>query len=539
MPVLAIMLSGLIEFGFALNQFLNILDAAREGARFGADGDPTLRASCTEIPGVDNDGDKIVNDCPDPGLGAGGNGFPDDYIDPNDLNTTCAVTNDYYMQVACVVMQTANPIQFDPALDNVVVSIYRVYDDPLYPPPDNSPKESYILGRLPDYSQEPDLSAHDPISTTQRLYGQWRLFDNDNVSVFSQSDIAARLLDDAPGAGILVVEVFYNYHMVLGLPWITQFVRNPLPLYSYTIIPVPAAEPRPTPTPTPTPTNTFTPTPTATPTLLPTDTSTPANTATPTSTDTPTETPVPTDTPPGCGFIDGDASDGIGSTLTVANSTVWADGAQAATVTVSVFDNCNQPVSGQVVVLNSSRGGFDIITLLSQVGNQTIFIVQSDEVGTSTFDAEINPVSPSPVAVTQTGNATFVCVNGAGSPLSFVPTDVQFGFTNPQNPPAPLTHALRALTITWDDQTDTRRLVSVKMGSTVIWSNAGGVTSPFTINVGDWISPNRTINPGTSRSLTLSLSAPAAGGTYTLNPNMWDDGAGGSQCTAAPVSANR
>jgi hypothetical protein len=95
------------------------------------------------------------------------------------------------------------------------------------------------------------------------------------------------------------------------------------------------------------------------------------------------------------------------------------------------------------------------------------------------------------------------------------------------------------MTITWDDQTDTRRLTSVKMLSTVIWSNAGGVTSPFTINVGDWISPNRTINPGTSKSLTLSFSAPAAGGAYTLNPNSWDDGGGGSICTSAPVSVNR
>src|SRR5574341_717189 len=185
LPVLAIMLSGLIEFGFALNQFLNILDAAREGARFGADGDPTLRASCTDK--TDNDGDKIVDDCPDPGIGAGGNGFPDDYIDPNDRTATCAVTNDYYMQVACVVMQTANPIQFDPALDDIVVSIYRVYDDPVV-----VPRDTYILGRLPDYTQNPDLSAHDPISATQRLEGQWRLFGN-RESIFSQADIQSRL----------------------------------------------------------------------------------------------------------------------------------------------------------------------------------------------------------------------------------------------------------------------------------------------------------------------------------------------------------
>ena len=39
------MLTGLLEFGFALNQYLNALDAAREGARYASDGDPLLRES--------------------------------------------------------------------------------------------------------------------------------------------------------------------------------------------------------------------------------------------------------------------------------------------------------------------------------------------------------------------------------------------------------------------------------------------------------------------------------------------------------------
>jgi len=172
------------------------------------------------------------------------------------------------------------------------------------------------------------------------------------------------------------------------------------------------------------------------------------------------------------------------------------------------------------------------------VGNQSTFIVQSDTVGTSILTATMNAASD-PVVLNQTGTVTFVCVNGAGSPFSFTATDVQFGFSNPHNPPTPLTRSLQSLTVTWDDQTDTRRLTSVKMGATVIWSNAGGVTSPFTIDIADWISPNRTINPGASRSLTLSFNTPAAGGAYTLNPNIWDDGAGGSECIAAPVSANR
>jgi hypothetical protein len=192
------------------------------------------------------------------------------------------------------------------------------------------------------------------------------------------------------------------------------------------------------------------------------------------------------------------------------------------------------------VALISSRGGLDEPPIeLSWIGHVHTFIVQSGNVGASIFTAFIDP-STANVPVTPTGPVTFVCMNGAGSPFSFTATDVQFGFSNPQNPPTPLTRSLQALTITWDDQSDTRRLTSVKMGATVIWSNAGGVASFFTIDIPDWIpGANRTINPGASRSLTLSFNTPAAGGTYTLNPNIWDDGGGGSECIAAPVSANR
>jgi hypothetical protein len=204
---------------------------------------------------------------------------------------------------------------------------------------------------------------------------------------------------------------------------------------------------------------------------------------------TPTPTPTVTNTPSTCGQIDPALS-----TLTVTDATVWADGTQAATVTVAVFDNCGQPVSGPAVGLNSSRGAFDIITEISWVGNQHTFIFRSDIVGTSILTATVNPASD-PVVLNQIGTLNFVCVNGAGSPFSFTVTDVQFGFSNPQNPPTPLMRSLRSLTITWDDQTDTRLLTTVKMGATVIWSS-GGVTSPFTINVGDWTNPDRTINPG-------------------------------------------
>jgi hypothetical protein len=41
----------------------------------------------------------------------------------------------------------------------------------------------------------------------------------------------------------MLVEVFYAYDQLLKLPWITAFLADPLPMHTYTIIPVPAAEP--------------------------------------------------------------------------------------------------------------------------------------------------------------------------------------------------------------------------------------------------------------------------------------------------------
>ena len=40
LPLLLMMISGLIEFGFMLNYYLDMIDAAREAARFAADDDP-------------------------------------------------------------------------------------------------------------------------------------------------------------------------------------------------------------------------------------------------------------------------------------------------------------------------------------------------------------------------------------------------------------------------------------------------------------------------------------------------------------------
>lgn len=63
------------------------------------------------------------------------------------------------------------------------------------------------------------------------------------TSVFTNASMLTSRLSGAPNAGILLVEINYNYRQVLALPWLTVFLSNPLPLRAYTIMPISAAEP--------------------------------------------------------------------------------------------------------------------------------------------------------------------------------------------------------------------------------------------------------------------------------------------------------
>lgn len=237
LPVLLIMLTGMLEFGFALNQYLNALDAAREGARFASDGDPLLRDAATPLP-------------------------------PPALD--CATT-DFYVQAACVALETMAPVPLDPTRDDVVISVFRVL-------------AGQVVGRWPGCAPDnPDDCPRDP-PVMPETRGEWHLFgsgnpctngldDDDDGAIddgcvnpgdaigapepscdvdtditchpsrFTIEDVEARIDPDAPNTAVMLVEVFYNYDQLLKLPWITAFVPDPLPMHTYTIIPVPAAEP--------------------------------------------------------------------------------------------------------------------------------------------------------------------------------------------------------------------------------------------------------------------------------------------------------
>jgi len=189
-PILIMLFSGVVEFGFILNTYLSLLDATRDSARLYSGGDPF-----------------------DTGL----------FRSPYGADT-------FYYDAAFEVQRILDPkiddaaylgrrIILDPAVDDVIVSVYGA---------DGSSVTNWReVNGLPTYHLLP---------VSGDLTGNYS-------SIFTKDDIANTRVEDAPNAGILVVEIHYNYHHVLGLPWMTAFLSNPLHLQSYTIMPIRAGEP--------------------------------------------------------------------------------------------------------------------------------------------------------------------------------------------------------------------------------------------------------------------------------------------------------
>jgi hypothetical protein len=184
-PVLIMLLTGVIEFGFILNFYLSLLDATRDAARLYSGADPFLA-----------------------------NGTSDN--------------EDFYKQTAYKVQRVLDPliddsgyrgrrILLDPAHDDVIVTVY---------------------------------GAKGNIVTLWRDAGPYHLFPTEGdptgnyPSIFTAQNILDTRVTDAPNAGILLVEVHYNYHHVLNLPWFRAILPNPLHLQAYTIMPIRAGEPR-------------------------------------------------------------------------------------------------------------------------------------------------------------------------------------------------------------------------------------------------------------------------------------------------------
>lgn len=193
LPVLLIVLSGLLEFGFLLNEYMTLQDAVRNAARYASDSDYRYR-------------DSQVN---------------------------CETTIDFYRQTACLVNRELSReapyvgLNLANGRDDVVISVFSV-EGP----------SGVMAARFPEDVGEAGWSMAEDFTGTRNQF-----------STFSTAEMQAKLRGFAPNTGYVLVELFYSYDQKLKLPWITAFVPDPILLRPYAVMPNSSAEPTPTPEP--------------------------------------------------------------------------------------------------------------------------------------------------------------------------------------------------------------------------------------------------------------------------------------------------
>jgi Flp pilus assembly protein TadG len=179
LPIIILLFSGLIEFGFALNYYLSLLDATREAARFYSNSDPFNADLSDNMLFYQGAADMVISN-----------------LQPRDLGAT-------------VVTDNTRKIILDPNADDVIVSVFNV--------------DSGVLTRYPTSTSTP---------------GEYRFYGN-HPSRIQNQDVSNHLVAGAPNTALVLVEVFYSYHQILALPWLTVFVGDPILLHAYTMFPMP------------------------------------------------------------------------------------------------------------------------------------------------------------------------------------------------------------------------------------------------------------------------------------------------------------
>jgi len=201
LPVLLIMLSGLVEYGILLNYYLDIIDAARDAARFAADGDPLAL------------GDEFF-----------------EFVQNETIHSLLKASDGR-------IFWPESPDETD-CLDDVdgdiVISTFSVLSDPLMCAAKGEAApcvDKWFTGSggggengnsmCGAYSSTPDLKQ---AGLNEMLKG-----------------------GGIPNAGFVIVEIYYEYEQVLGLPWIKAFAADPIVLHAYSLMPNVHVEPTPTP----------------------------------------------------------------------------------------------------------------------------------------------------------------------------------------------------------------------------------------------------------------------------------------------------
>lgn len=203
-PLLLLLLAGLVEVGFIIFGYLNLLDLTREAARFASVRDFEQASS----------GGASLEECANATLDY----YKDTacfFIDP-ELNPYIPITNTNYA--------------------DVVITVFTVSGS-------GSISSTNII-RQPD-------------SDGWNLYGTNWVKDcqgNDELTepFFTDDEVRSRFIAGAPAArGFVLVEAYYCYDQMLHFPILAQLIPTPFRVHAYSMMPAPEAIPTPTNIPSP------------------------------------------------------------------------------------------------------------------------------------------------------------------------------------------------------------------------------------------------------------------------------------------------
>jgi hypothetical protein len=250
LPVLLLLIAGIVEIVAYTIDYMAVLDASREAARYGTSLDPDLTSyhaldmrSCTDDSFCDCDESKgKCNAFPN----VRPPGFEDGDMPPEDLVEICdkGNTTNFYYELGCLVVQNLPVGYLDPSVgDDVVISVIGVESGG-----DGDGNPFGITHRWPLSGA---YDPNDPEGSGDKHLNDWEYhFPGDcwslygaETSIFDNAVILDRLEETAPDTGFVIVEVFHAHAHFTGFFTIGQFIPNPLGAWAYTVFPVPAAEP--------------------------------------------------------------------------------------------------------------------------------------------------------------------------------------------------------------------------------------------------------------------------------------------------------
>lgn len=287
MPIFLVMLLGLVEIGWLANNYLTLIDVTREAGRVGSTRDPlswnngntknyqvldcdTSDATFNKYGADDN---PPITTWPGNTGALSGKGYSDSGLDPG---------FGYYDIVACNLLTSMLPLEFNDETDDVVVSVitYSIFD--LDPGP-GANLQAKVTGRFPSNSNEcaGERDPFDPgsgieVADAGLFYepgndGQRGFIFRGNLSedgclgsrfditeietllnrttIFDDtSPIRSEEIDLVPNNAMVLVEISWQHEQLLGLPFF-QFVDDEIQLNVWSFFPVSAAEPTATPEP--------------------------------------------------------------------------------------------------------------------------------------------------------------------------------------------------------------------------------------------------------------------------------------------------